>query len=24
VTVCVAHQKNRVAVDGGELYDSTR
>jgi hypothetical protein len=24
VTVCVPHQKNRVAVDGGELYDSTR
>jgi hypothetical protein len=24
VTVCVAQQKNRVAVDGGELYDSTR
>jgi hypothetical protein len=24
VTVCVPHQKNRVAVDGGELYDSTK
>ena len=24
VTVCVAQQKNRVAVDGGELFDSTR
>jgi hypothetical protein len=24
VTVCVPHQKNRPAVDGGELYDSTK
>jgi len=24
VTVCVPHQKGRVAVDGGELYDSTK